>query len=83
MSRLTSGVSAGQIMPHSVLCSWRGRANFPSRPMGEFRRRRWDKVDAKVNLKINAFYKRFAGTSLVELLVVLKKISEERGGLGV
>ena len=37
---LTSGVSAGQIMPQSVLCSCRGLANFPSRPIGELRRRR-------------------------------------------
>ena len=48
--QLTSGVSAGQIMPHSVLCSCRGRASFPSRPTGELRRRRWDNVEANVSL---------------------------------
>jgi hypothetical protein len=41
-----SGVSAGHIMPHSVLCSCRGLASLPSRPMGELMRRRWDSVDA-------------------------------------
>ena len=44
----TSGVSAGQIMPQCVLCSWRGRASLPSLPMGELRRRRWERVDVKV-----------------------------------
>lgn len=44
----TSGVSAGQIMPQCVLCSCRGLASFPSRPMGEFSLRRWDSVEAKV-----------------------------------
>lgn len=45
-----SGVSAGHIIPQWVLCSCRGRASLPSRPMGELRRRRWDKVDANVSL---------------------------------
>ena len=45
-----SGVSAGHIIPQWVLCSWRGRASLPSLPMGEFRRRKWDKVDANVSL---------------------------------
>ena len=45
----TSGVSAGHIIPHWVLCSCRGRASFPSRPTGEFRRRRCDSVDANVS----------------------------------
>mmetsp|Transcript_29662 Transcript_29662/g.73495 ORF Transcript_29662/g.73495 Transcript_29662/m.73495 type:complete len:219 (-) Transcript_29662:1369-2025(-) len=42
-----SGVSAGHTMPQWELCSCRGLASLPSRPMGELRRRRWDKVDAK------------------------------------
>lgn len=46
--KLTSGVSAGQIIPHRVLWSCLGFANFPSLPIGELRRRRWDKVEAKV-----------------------------------
>ena len=33
-----------------VLCSWRGLASLPSRPMGELMRRKWDRVDAKVSL---------------------------------
>ena len=41
-----SGVSAGQIIPHCVLCSWRGFASLPSRPIGELMRRRWLSVDA-------------------------------------
>ena len=45
-----SGVSAGHIIPQWVLCNWRGRASLPSLPMGEFRRRKWDKVDANVSL---------------------------------
>ena len=45
-----SGVSAGHIIPQWVLCSWRGRASLPSLPMGEFRRRKWDKVEANVSL---------------------------------
>lgn len=45
-----SGVSAGQIIPQWVLWSCRGRASLPSRPMGEFRRRKWDNVEAKVSL---------------------------------
>mmetsp|Transcript_28574 Transcript_28574/g.54589 ORF Transcript_28574/g.54589 Transcript_28574/m.54589 type:complete len:208 (-) Transcript_28574:1371-1994(-) len=43
-----SGVSAGQIMPQWLLCSWRGLASLPSRPMGELRRRRCESVEAKV-----------------------------------
>lgn len=43
-----SGVSAGHIMPHSVLCSWRGFASLPSRPIGELMRRRCDSVEAYV-----------------------------------
>jgi hypothetical protein len=35
-----SGVSAGQIMPHNVLCNCRGLASLPSRPIGEFTRLR-------------------------------------------
>ena len=35
-------------MPQCVLCSCRGLASFPSRPMGEFSLRRWDSVEAKV-----------------------------------
>lgn len=46
----TSGVSAGHIIPQSVLCSCRGLASFPSLPIGEFNRLKWDKVDAKVSL---------------------------------
>lgn len=49
-NQLTSGVSAGHIIPHRVLCSWRGLANLPSLPMGEFTRLKWESVDAKVNL---------------------------------
>ena len=45
----TSGVSAGQIIPQSVLCSCRGRASLPSRPMGELSLRRCDSVEAKVS----------------------------------
>lgn len=37
---------AGQIMPHWLLCSWRGLAILPSRPIGELMRRRWLSVDA-------------------------------------
>ena len=44
-----SGVSAGQIIPHSVLCSWRGLASLPSRPMGELMRRKWESVEAYVS----------------------------------
>lgn len=40
---------AGQIMPHWLLCSWRGLAILPSRPMGELMRRRCDSVDAYVS----------------------------------
>ena len=29
-----------------LLCSWRGLASLPSRPMGELMRRKWDSVDA-------------------------------------
>jgi len=47
---LTSGVSAGHIIPQSELCSWRGLASLPSLPIGELSRLRWDKVDAYVNL---------------------------------
>ena len=47
---LTSGVSAGQIMPHCVLCSCLGLASLPSLPIGELRRRKWDSVEANVNL---------------------------------
>mmetsp|Transcript_26840 Transcript_26840/g.79698 ORF Transcript_26840/g.79698 Transcript_26840/m.79698 type:complete len:215 (-) Transcript_26840:1250-1894(-) len=43
-----SGVSAGQNMPHRLLCSWRGLASLPSRPMGELARRRCDSDDAYV-----------------------------------
>ena len=32
------------------LCSWRGLASLPSRPMGELMRRRCDSVDAYVSL---------------------------------
>lgn len=45
---ITSGVSAGQTIPHSVLCSCLGFASLPSLPIGEFRRLRWESVDAKV-----------------------------------
>ena len=31
------------------LCSWRGLASLPSRPMGELMRRRWDSVEAYVS----------------------------------
>ena len=31
------------------LCSWRGLASLPSRPMGEEMRRRWDSVLAYVS----------------------------------
>jgi hypothetical protein len=45
-----SGVSAGQMMPHCVLCSCRGFASLPSRPTGELMRRRCDRVDAYASL---------------------------------
>lgn len=45
---VTSGVSAGHTIPHSVLCSCRGLASLPSLPMGELTLRRWDSVEAKV-----------------------------------
>lgn len=41
-----SGVSAGHIIPQSVLCSCRGLASLPSRPIGELTRRRCDSVEA-------------------------------------
>jgi hypothetical protein len=44
-----SGVSAGHIIPQSVLCSCLGFASFPSRPIGEFTRRKCDKVEAYVS----------------------------------
>ena len=47
---LTSGVSAGQIIPHRVLCNCRGLASLPSLPIGEFKRLKCDSVDANVNL---------------------------------
>ena len=37
---ITSGVSAGHIMPQCVLWSCRGLASFPSRPIGELSLRR-------------------------------------------
>ena len=40
-----SGVSAGHTIPQCELCSCRGLASFPSRPMGELSRRRCDSVD--------------------------------------
>jgi hypothetical protein len=43
-----SGVSAGQTMPHCVLCSWRGLASLPSRPIGALRRRRCESIDEYV-----------------------------------
>mmetsp|Transcript_15206 Transcript_15206/g.47459 ORF Transcript_15206/g.47459 Transcript_15206/m.47459 type:complete len:227 (-) Transcript_15206:1191-1871(-) len=43
-----SGVSAGHTMPQWELCSWRGLASFPSRPIGVFVRRRWDSDEANV-----------------------------------
>ncbi len=46
----TSGVSAGHIIPQCVLWSWRGRASFPSRPIGELSLRRCERVEAKVSL---------------------------------
>ena len=49
-SKQTSGVSAGQIIPQWVLCSCLGRASLPSRPIGEFSRRKCDNVEANVNL---------------------------------
>ena len=39
-----SGVSAGQMMPHCVLCSCRGFASLPSRPTGELMRLKWESV---------------------------------------
>lgn len=51
---ITSGVSAGQTIPHKVLCSCLGFASFPSLPIGEFKRRRWESVDAKVR-RFNTF----------------------------
>lgn len=36
-------------MPHWLLCSWRGLAILPSRPMGELMRRKCDSVDAYVS----------------------------------
>mmetsp|Transcript_9535 Transcript_9535/g.24257 ORF Transcript_9535/g.24257 Transcript_9535/m.24257 type:complete len:261 (+) Transcript_9535:1108-1890(+) len=40
-----SGVSAGHTMPHWLLCSCRGLASLPSRPMGELARRRWEREE--------------------------------------
>ena len=45
-----SGVSAGQIMPHKVLCNCLGLASFPSRPIGELIRLKCDNVEAQVSL---------------------------------
>ena len=47
---LTSGVSAGHIIPQSVLCSCLGLANLPSLPIGEFSLLKCDNVDANVSL---------------------------------
>ena len=44
-----SGVSAGHTIPQCVLCSWRGFASLPSRPIGVFSRRRCDSDDANVS----------------------------------
>lgn len=46
---LTSGVSAGQIIPHKVLWSCLGLASLPSRPIGLFNLRKWDRVEANVS----------------------------------
>lgn len=43
-----SGVSAGHIIPQWVLCSYRGRVNFPCFCNGVFSRRRWDSEEANV-----------------------------------
>lgn len=56
LSVCTSGVSAGHTMPHSVLCNCRGFASFPSLPIGELTRRRWERVDAKVR-RFNTYKK--------------------------
>lgn len=53
----TSGVSAGHTIPHSVLCSCLGFASFPSLPIGELTRRRWDSVEAKVR-RFNTYKQR-------------------------
>lgn len=45
---ITSGVSAGQTIPHKVLCNCLGFASLPSLPIGEFKRRKWESVEAKV-----------------------------------
>lgn len=44
-----SGVSAGHTRPQCVLCSWRGLASLPSRPIGVLSRRRCDNVDENVS----------------------------------
>mmetsp|Transcript_13032 Transcript_13032/g.43180 ORF Transcript_13032/g.43180 Transcript_13032/m.43180 type:complete len:260 (-) Transcript_13032:987-1766(-) len=42
-----SGVSAGQTIPQCELCNCRGFASLPSRPIGEFKRRRCEIVEEK------------------------------------
>eukprot|EP00964_Phaeocystis_antarctica_P006426 scaffold3475_cov91-Phaeocystis_antarctica.AAC.1 len=44
-----SGVSAGHTIPQCVLCSWRGLASLPSRPMGVLSRRKCESDEAKVS----------------------------------
>lgn len=44
-----SGVSAGHIMPHCVLCSRRGFVTFDVVSIGDFSRRRFDSVDEYVS----------------------------------
>ena len=39
-----SGVSAGHMIPHCVLCSLRGWMSLPDFSIGVLTRRRWDKV---------------------------------------
>lgn len=46
----TSGVSAGQIIPQSVLCSCLGLASLPSLPIGLLSRLRCERVEANVSL---------------------------------
>mmetsp|Transcript_28965 Transcript_28965/g.50936 ORF Transcript_28965/g.50936 Transcript_28965/m.50936 type:complete len:218 (+) Transcript_28965:1824-2477(+) len=44
-----SGVSAGHTIPQCVLCSCRGAASLPSRPMGELSRLKCDNIEANVS----------------------------------
>ena len=49
MHRDRPSVDQGAMSRTCELCSWRGLASLPSRPMGELMRRRCDSVDAYVS----------------------------------